>query len=313
MRNGLAAWFRVASVAELRRRIARSLGAVGSVWAVVGCSGAGAGNVYPVGIEAGELHEFEVQLTSDLLVPKDVDSMRAVITSPGPPGTSAFETELGAGSLQLPAGLAAAYGAAAGGFFRAEVTVWKGAQPFTVVRAAAPIPASGKGVLRLAISWLCAGTATETGPGQVASTCPDGQSCRAGSCQADDRSAEVLPEVEPQGSLDACDDVIGCMADARVAVVDRVSCTIAKDPGFVATNFAVVKPPQTSGACTAGRCLVALNPDAQEGWSDVGSAIALPPALCAALADGRATEVILSAVCPSKWVAARSCDPGAAG
>jgi len=308
MRNGLAAWFQGVLSGELR--MARSIIALGCVCAVVGCSDAGAGSVYPVTIEAGEAHEFEVQLTSDVLIPKDVDSLRAVITSPGLPGTSAFDAELGSASLQLPASLAAVYGGAAGGVFRAEVTVWKGAEPFTVVRAAAPIPASGSGVLRLGISWLCAGTARESAPGQVVSTCPVGQSCRAGACQPDDRSAEVLPAVDAQGALDACFDVVGCMADARVALVDRATCTIAKDAGFVATNFAVVKPPQTSGACTAARCLVALNPDAHEGWSDVGSAIALPPALCAALGDGRATEVIQSAACPSKLVAARSCDPG---
>ena len=59
MRNGLAAWFQGVLSGELR--MARSIIALGCVCAVVGCSDAGAGSVYPVTIEAGEAHEFEVQ------------------------------------------------------------------------------------------------------------------------------------------------------------------------------------------------------------------------------------------------------------
>lgn len=249
---------------------------------------------------------FTLELSTDLLTPKDVDSLRMVTTWRDL--TSVLQSELGPAALQLPAPGAAVYGASSG-TLGASITVWKGATPFTVARAEAAVPPSGTGVLRISISWLCAGTALEVAPGEIASTCPAGQSCRAGACRSDDRSGEALPEPDPPGTpTPACFDIARCMTGARVAMVNRASCTVAKAAGFLATNFAVVKPANSTGACTASQCLVALNPDAFEGWSDTGSVIALPPAVCAALDDGRASDVIMSDTCPSKTPAASLCN-----
>jgi hypothetical protein len=254
---------------------------------------------------------LSIELTSDLLAPKDVDSVRVVTTWPTGPGTTTFESELGP-SLPLPARLSTVYSSSGDETVRVEVTAWKGATPFTVVRAFARAPVTGSAAVRLSISWLCAATATEVAPGQIASTCPEGQSCRAGACVSDDRSGEVLPAPIPSGVKLPCFDAATCMANARSVLVDRATCTIAKPTGFVPSNLAVVKPPQTTGACTSSRCLVVLNPDPIEGWSDDGTAFAIPPAVCAALDDGRALEVIMSDTCATKPAAASTCDDASA-
>jgi hypothetical protein len=268
--------------------------------------------------DVGTASEITVELTSDMLTPKDVDSVRVVTTWPGGPGGSTVESELGPSSLALPArlgslligGTLSAPDAGSQGIVRAEVTVWKAATPFTVLRGAAPVPRTGKMALRMAISWLCAGTATEVAPGKVASTCPEGQSCRAGTCRGDDRSSEMLPFFDQALPAPSCFDLAKCMANARSAPIDRSTCSMAKPSDFAPTNFAVIKPAQTSGVCTPSQCVVPVNPDPIEGWSDDGATISFPAALCMALADGRASDVIMSDACPTKAADASACDGG---
>ena len=279
----------------------------------LGASSCGSAESHGPGlVETHSELRLSVELISDLLAPKDVDSIRVVTTWPTGAGTSSFERELGPSSLPLPAELAAVYSSSGDETVRVEVTAWKGATPFTVVRGFARAPATGSAAVRLSISWLCANTATEVAPGQVASACPEGQSCRAGACMSDDRSGEVLPAPMPSGVKLPCFDAATCMGKARSALVERATCRIAKPTGFVPSNFAVVKPPQTTGACTSSQCLVVLNADPIEGWSDDGTAFTIPPPVCSALNDGRALEVIMSDTCATKPAAASTCDNASA-
>jgi hypothetical protein len=208
--------------------------------------------------------------------------------------------ELGPEGLLLPTvigGLTA--GTSEHDRIEASVTAWKGATPFTVMRAVAPLPTTGTAVLRLSLSWLCAGTAQAADGGAVGSTCPEGQSCRAGACRPDDRSDETLPAYDSSG-IPACFDLESCMAGAQTLSVEASTCTVPAAAAPRITNIAVVLPGGSRGLCTADRCLVPLDADPAEGWSDDGARIALPPAPCAALSAGRARAVIASTACPAK-------------
>jgi hypothetical protein len=242
---------------------------------------------------------LDVELTTDLEIPKDVDSIAVTIA-----GLSTVLYELGPAGLRLPARVAseiilfssAQTGSPADKTMDVTLTAWKGAAPFTVSRAVAAIPhQSGERLLRISLSWLCAGTARARAPGQVESTCPPGQSCRAGVCQGNDRTAEPLPLWNPP-SQPACFDLAKCMASASTLSVDLATCAA---PASDATNFAVVKPRNTEGACTASSCVVPLSPDPLEGWQKASGIVSFPAAVCAALASGRATAVTGSSVCPT--------------
>ena len=244
--------------------------------------------------------QLSVELSTDLAILKDVDSIS--VTVAGPSGTSLYE--LGPAGLQLPDSIfmeGIIFAADQTGLppdRKADVTVtaWKGVAPITVTRAVGVFPyQEGWRVMRMSLSWLCAGTAREVAPGRVESTCPSGQSCRAGVCRSEDRTAETLPVWDPQ-HRPACFDIAKCMASAPSVSVDLATCTVSM---VGATNFAVVKPPGTQGVCTPNSCLVPLSNDPVEGWTVIDGKVALPPAVCGALNDGRATAVTASSVCPT--------------
>ena len=62
---------------------------------------------------------------------------------------------------------------------------------------------------------------------------------------------------------------------------------------------AVVKPAGSEGVCTATSCIAPLRMDPIEGWSVTGGTVSFPPAVCSALAAGRASGVIASNACPT--------------
>jgi hypothetical protein len=262
------------------------------------------GRPSPDAYGADQISQLDVELTSDLTVPKDADSIRVDVIGVEVVGLWPRLFELGPAGLQLPATIAGE-----GIIFPADqigkppdrtldvtVTAWKGASPLTVARAIASIPYQpGYRVLRLSLSWLCAGTATEVAPGRVASTCPTGQSCRAGVCHSDDRRVEPLAEWDPL-NRPLCFDVATCTASGSTVDVDLATCTAVQSD---ATNFAVVKPAGSEGVCTATSCIAPLRMDPIEGWSVTGGTVSFPPAVCSALAAGRASGVITSNACPT--------------
>jgi hypothetical protein len=253
------------------------------------------GRVTPVDAQS----RLDVELTTDLDIPKDIDSVAVTVA-----GLPTVLYELGPAGPRLPAQVAseiiifssAETGTPSDKTMDVTVVAWKGAAPFTVTRAVATIPHQpGERLLRMSLSWLCAGTARAAAPGRVESTCPAGQSCRAGICQADDRRAEQLPVSIPP-SQPACFDLGKCLASASTVSVDLATCTVAADG---ATNFAVIKPPNTEGACTASSCIVPLSADPVEGWRTADGIVSFPAAICTALASGRATAVAASNARPT--------------
>jgi hypothetical protein len=264
----------------------------------------GRGRPPPDAYGADQISQLDVELTSDLVVPKDADSIRVDVVGLDVVGLFPKLFELGPAGVQLPRTItgegiifaASEIGKPPDRTLDVTVTAWKGASPLTVARATASIPYQpGYRVLRISLSWLCAGMASEVAPGRVASTCPAGQSCRAGVCQSDDRRTEPLPEWDPL-HRPACFDVATCSASGSTVNVDLATCTAAASD---ATNFAVVKPAGSEGVCTATSCIAPLRMDPIEGWSVTGGTVSFPPAVCSALAAGRASGVIASNACPT--------------
>ena len=192
------------------------------------------------------------------------------------------------------------------------------------------VPADRSASLRMPIQWLCDGTAqtvTETGlhgetVDRLQSTCPDGNTCIAGTCTPSMVPVQMLPDYKPQsvfgGATEAasgtCFDTVACMAGGMVVDPDRADCTIAKPTGVDGLNVALRVA--ADGICddTGTTCFVPIDGNSGEGWSltPAGDRIILPPAVCSKLKQGTASALYVSTSCSTKTEAIPPCGPWSA-
>ena len=137
----------------------------------------GRGRPPPDAYGADQISQLDVELTSDLVVPKDADSIRVDVVGLDVVGLFPKLFELGPAGVQLPRTItgegiifaASEIGKPPDRTLDVTVTAWKGASPLTVARATASIPYQpGYRVLRISLSWLCAGTASEVASPRLA-------------------------------------------------------------------------------------------------------------------------------------------------
>jgi hypothetical protein len=111
---------------------------------------------------------LEIVLVSDMSIPRDIDHVRLEVTQHGK-SLLHVERDVGEGELLLPASFAVN-----GTGDTAPVTVqgvaYKGGDPRVERRAVTPIPSERVGLLRLALNYLCVGTAQADADGAVTST-----------------------------------------------------------------------------------------------------------------------------------------------
>jgi hypothetical protein len=253
-----------------------------------------------------------VVVESDLSMPKDIDRVRFVVSQDG----LTLRTEdhlVGEGQLLMPAEfrvkpvdksnpvLIRAIGLK-GGINRIERSV------------ITTVPSSFVAMVRLPLTYLCAGTAREDG----SSTCGDGQTCKLGVCQAAAMDSSTLPVYQPgpwtgseNGSRDPtasdCFDVLNCFSQAYRVDLDRNTCTFVVDNDDPANISVGIKLPQGSdGICGAGSCWIALDQGA-EGWTNEGTIFKLPDALCRDQSDGSKLVIVASNMCGGKTLSTPPC------
>ena len=140
---------------------------------------------------------------------------------------------------------------------------YKAGEPRVERDAITPIPSDYVGALRLALDYLCIGTARATAGGDVTSTCPDGLTCIEGSCRPSKVPPSVVPAEKPvDGGAAGCFDVAACFGTAQPASVDPTDCTLALPAGIDPStiNVALEYAPGTGGGvCTASGCWVVFD------------------------------------------------------
>jgi hypothetical protein len=252
--------------------------------------------------------EIVLFIDTDMEVPKDLTAVRVQLSTPTAVRYD-MRHELGPNGFRLPATLGILAGAEDEPV-TIRVTAFHDQDAITHREMVTTVPRDRRVMLPVHIQWLCYGTATESAPGQYASTCPAGQSCVAGGCQSnlvDSTTLATFDSASVYGggtspATGACFDTVGCFASGYAATLEA-PCSIefprlgSADQGV---NVALVRPPGTQGICGSEACLVPLNAESDSGWKTSGGRIALPAAVCDRLQDGSILGVAVTTACAEK-------------
>jgi hypothetical protein len=166
------------------------------------------------------------------------------------------------------------------------------------------------------IQWLCDGTAKQTGPFTVESTCGAGQSCVGGTCVDSKVDSSKLPSYSAPdvfgggtGAGDgACFDTLGCFAKgSSVALTADGGCSIAKPEGGGDVSIGLVKAPGTDGICGPEACIIPLDADGEGGWTEQNGLIVLPQAVCDKVGSGDVKALAVTTACAQKTSALPPC------
>jgi hypothetical protein len=193
--------------------------------------------------------------------------------------------------------------------------------------AVTTIPQRRSAMLRIPIQWLCDGSAREDAANAakeqldrdlgVSSSCPEGQTCRAGTCVPQGVDDNELADFEPSqvfGGAEtpasgACFDTVACFANGVGAEVEFTTCSIEKPTGGQGVSVALVKPAGTDGICGPDACLVPIDAESDTGFRTVGTRIVLPRAACDRILDGSVLSVAVTTACAPKSAAVPTCGP----
>jgi hypothetical protein len=260
--------------------------------------------------------ELMVSVQTDMSIPKDVDRVRIEISSYG---NLLFgnDYDVGASGLRIPATIGIVEGSNPGAPVLIRVIARQSNKLRVLREVTTTVPSKRSALLRMPIQWLCDGQATEPTPGQVLSTCPQGQTCIAGRCEQSKVDAETLPPYTPDqvfgggnGSGNGeCFDTVKCFSTGYEAKVNVTNCTIEKPAGGTGTSVAMVRLPKTEGICGPEACLVPIDRDPDFGWKEDGERIVLPAAVCERLLAGTVVAVSVTTSCSTKTAAMPTCGP----
>jgi hypothetical protein len=261
-----------------------------------------------------------IDVESELSVPREIDHIRIDALQSDGVLLLHEEHDLGEGSWSLPAEILLNPAGNA-----LPVTVRAVASKNGEVRiersAVTQIPLTYLGRLHLPLDYLCTDAVTATGD----STCGSGRTCDQGTCidiqippsknvDADAGSDSIADA--GAASLDAgataddatCFDVLACFANARPAVVEEVTCSIAlpstADPDRI--SLAIELAPGSSGICDQKACWVVIA-QGDEGWTIRGDRVQLPEEVCLPRPGQRNLTVVMSTRCATNAGATPLC------
>jgi hypothetical protein len=266
--------------------------------------------------------EVVVVVTSDMVVPEDIDTLTWSVTigDAGAPFKDGSYPLLG--PSQLPATLAIVSGHETRGPVRVQLDALR-AGTLRVHREAVleTVPDDGKvRQLVMPLNWLCSYDANPS------LSCGSGETCQAGACV---KSAAIdVSDLPPYSAPDAeCFNVDSCFqvlagGNEQLPTSSAGSCTAPSNLSGTGADVNVALVVNTShignyGACIASgnyhSCLIPLAHGAPEGWTftdDSETAIRLPASVCH---DVDVTQtlggVMVSPSCPSKPLENPTCRP----
>ena len=264
--------------------------------------------------------ELILSMQTDMQIPKDVDRIRLEVESFG---TVVLEQEYEVDparpeSVKIPATIGLLPGREPERPITISLSARQRGKVRTLREVVTTVPTDRIALLRMPIQWLCDGMAIETAPRQVDTTCPEGRTCIAGSCEPSEIDSETLPDYEPEavfGGGDgtgsgSCFDTVACFASGTSASVDGECSITLPMGGEFEPSVAIVTPPGSDGICGSSVCLVPLDAGSEAGWTlrDDGRA-QLPLAVCDRLGTGQALGVAVTTACPQKTDELPTCGP----
>jgi hypothetical protein len=290
--------------------------------------------------------ELVVAVTTDLSIPKDIDTIRIQVVPPDgdTPYDYAFSVYPGEFSgqptgVKIPATLGVLAGSGPVETVLVRVMAISTPKNETLIlrEASVQVPTNRTALLQLPLQWLSEGSAKDSTTSNptlalpdsdkiVEARCKQGDTEIAGVCTSDFVDVDTLPDYEPGlvfggGAADGggtCFDTAACFANASPATLDRTACTVKVPAGADTSkiNVALV-PADGAGICASGsttECFVPLdqNPIDQkppDGWTLQGGRIQLPPGVCDAIQNGLAARVVVSTTCASKTPSNPTCGP----
>ncbi len=268
--------------------------------------------------------ELVVVVTSDMSVPKDIDSVRVQVLS-GSQTRTDTTVPIGAGGVLLPATLGILAGSDPSVPATIRVIGIGAHRALTLREATVTVPVNRTAMLRMPIEWLCVGsavdpTAVDPSMDAVTSACPAGETCVAGACVSDAIDSAALtsyaedPTVPPADGGAGCFDTTACFDAAIVEPVSPSTCTVPVPPGADPSRLNVaLEPADGAGICDGTGCFVPLDQDASDGWTVSGGVVSLPAGLCSSMKAGLRATIAVSTACPSKTPELPECGPWSRG
>ncbi len=255
--------------------------------------------------------QLMLAVSTDMAIPKDLDELHVEVLTYGSVQFS-NDYDLGPGSLQLPATLGILGGDDPSRPATIRVLGNRNGVPRVLREVVTTIPTDRVAMLRINLAWLCIDHVTTDAGDDVVTTCDQGETCIAGSCESATLDSAELPDYAPEevfgggdgtGSGD-CFDTVACFSDGAEVAVDPGTCSIVS--GDANASVALVRPPETEGICGPEACLVPLDSDA---WTVDEGRILLPAAACEHLATGNVNGVAVTTACQPKTVSLPLCGP----
>ena len=267
--------------------------------------------------------ELMLAMQTDLELPKDVDTVRIEVTAYGK-SLFAQNYAVGPGGVKIPATLGIVGDPSSPGSPIEVRVIASQAGTYRVLRdVTTTVPPDRTAILRMPLAWLCWNQVTADSTNTAQSTCPADQTCIAGECVANALDSTELADFDPTqvfgGSSDAsggaCLDTIACFANGVIADVDTSDCSIPTPTSTGAgLNVAMIRQPGVPGICSSEACYVPLDEDPQEGWTNTGTKIMLPPAVCNRLTAPATPKlsilgVVVTTSCATKTASVPTCGP----
>ena len=267
-------------------------------WAVTVLAIAGVGVACGSSSKPSSTGALDVVVLSDMSLPKDIDRISVQVTQAGVT-LLAQQSDVGPDALHVPATFEVK-----GTNDPSPVTIqavgYKNGDARVERDAVTPIPANYVAELRLALNFVCVGTATTDADGTVHSTCLADETCVNGSCQSSTVSTAPpaapvsdTPDAGGTSMAAACFDVATCFADALPATLSAASClvTLPAKADLATLNLGIEFPIGGPGSCDKAACYIPLT-----GWSSTDGVVELPPSVCEA-ASAQGGQLVLSTVC----------------
>lgn len=245
-----------------------------------------------------------LQVETDLSTPKDLDSVRVVVTQSG--NTLHEETyALGASNKRLPLRVPVGY-RGDGTPARFRVVGSRMGQDLVERLAITAIPSKRWAILSMRLQYLCVG----------GEACEEAQTCVQGSCQSaqvieadlsEYREGGGLTPGQVQSGVGSCFNLLGCFANAGEAQLDD-ACGFQINPDIRANqlNIALRLPLESSGVCSASGCYIPLD-DGSEGYTLEVGRVSLPARVCERLQGDGIQAVVFSSACGAKRAGAAVC------
>jgi hypothetical protein len=283
--------------------------------------------------------QITLALSSDMSLPKDVDSIRIQVLVQGRPHFDAsYDVGAGRTDAKMPATLAIVAGDDPSIPVEIRVLAFRNnaSEVRTLNKTITTIPEGRNAMLRVPIQWLCTGQVTRVDSDTFQTRCESDEegnetSCVAGLCEKVEVEEDELPDFTAARVFGGADGAQGdgrcfpteeCFDNAEKAfdVAPNLSdCTVDIEvPDDEQPNFAILVP--DDGICSGVRCYVPLDENDEDtseitGWSAVDGApgnlqrFALPPAVCARIQSGDAFGVRATTGCVTKTSATPPCGP----